>query len=45
MGSGKQIYFDPSHVIVTLADDEFEYDLGVDGLYRVTVRFDFDEFK
>ena len=34
-----------SHVIVSLSDDQFEYSVGTDGLYRVTVRFDFDEFK
>ena len=34
-----------SHVIVSLSDDQFEYSVGTDGLYRVTVRFDFDEVK
>ena len=44
-GSGQQLYFDPTHIIVTLAEDAFEFELGADGLYRITVRFDFDEFK
>ena len=45
VGSGEKVFFDPSHVIVTLADDEFEFTKDADGLYRLTVRFDFDEFK
>ena len=35
----------PSHVVVTLGDDSYEYDIGTDGFYRVSFRFDFDEFK
>ena len=34
-----------SHVIVSLSDDAFEYTVGTDGLYRLTVGFDLDEFK
>jgi hypothetical protein len=45
VGNGEKVFFDPSHVIVTLADDQFEFTREVDGLYRITVRFDFDEFK
>ena len=43
--AGDRIYKNPSHVVVTLADDEFEYNVGTDLLYRFTVRFDFDEWK
>lgn len=43
--TGSELYKKPSHVIVTLAEDEFEYNVGTDGLYRFTCRFDFDEFK
>lgn len=39
------LYKNPSHVVVTLAEDSFEYTLGADGFYRVSFRFDFDEFK
>lgn len=42
---GTQWYKNPSHIIVTLADDEFEYNVGTDELYRFQCRFDFDEFK
>ena len=44
-GTGNQLYKNPFHIVVTLADDEFEYNVGTDGLYRFTCRFDFDEFK
>jgi len=40
-----QLYKNPSWVIVTLADDNFEYTVGTDGLYRMSVRFDFDQYK
>ena len=39
------MYRNPSHVVVTLGDDSYEYDIGTDGFYRVSFRFDFDEFK
>lgn len=45
VGVGTPQYKNPNHVIVTLSDDEFEYNVGTDGLYRFTCRFDFDEFK
>jgi hypothetical protein len=31
--------------VVTLSEDSFEYTLGTDGFYRVSFRFDFDEYK
>ena len=39
------MYRNPSHVVVTLGEDSYEYDIGTDGFYRVSFRFDFDEFK
>ena len=42
---GDKIFKSPSHIVVTLADDEFEYNVGTDSLYRFSCRFDFDEFK
>jgi hypothetical protein len=38
-------YKNPTHIIVTLSEDSFEYTLGTDGFYRVSFRFDFDEYK
>lgn len=43
-GSGN-IYKDPAHAVVTLAEDTLEYNIGMDQLYTFTVRFDFDEWK
>jgi len=39
------LYKNPAWVVVTLADGDFEYNVGTDSLYRLTVRFDFDEWK
>lgn len=39
------IYKNPSHLVVTLAEDNLEYTIGTDGLYRMTCMFDLDEFK
>ena len=39
------IYKNPLHLIVTLAEDNLEYTIGTDGLYRMTCMFDLDEFK
>ena len=35
----------PDYVIVTLNESEFEYSVGTDGLYNVSVRFELDEWK
>ena len=35
----------PTHVVVTLGEDSYEFTKGADGFYRVSFRFDFDEFK
>ena len=40
-----EVYKNPLHIIVTLSEDELEYTIGTDGLYRMTCRFDLDEFK
>lgn len=39
------VYKNPQHAIVTLAEDTLEYSIGTDQLYRFSVRFDFDEWK
>ena len=39
------IWKHPAHVVVTLSEDSFEYDVGTDMLYRFTVKFDFDNWK
>ena len=43
--TGAQAYLKPTHLIVTLADDAFEYDIDSAQHYRVSVKFDLDEFK
>ena len=39
------IFKNPFHLVVTLAEDSFEYEKGTDGLYRFTCRFELDNFK
>ena len=39
------IYKNPQHIIVTLGEDNIEYTVGTDGLYRFSVLFDLDEYK
>ena len=43
--AGRSIYKNPLHVRVTMAEDALEYEVGTDKLYRLTCRFDLDEFK
>lgn len=43
--AGSQIYFNPYHFVVTLAESGFEYTVDTAGFYYLTVKFDFDEFK
>ena len=43
--AGNFAYLDPFHVVVTLADNGFEYSVDTAGLYYMTVTFDLDEFK
>lgn len=40
-----RLYKNPAHAVVTLAEDDLEYTIGTDSLYRLTVTFDFDEWK
>ena len=40
-GSGDQVWIVPSSIVVTLAEDDFVYTARTDGLYDVSVRFDF----
>lgn len=35
----------PDEVIVSLTDNEFDYTVGLDGLYRMTVTMELDEWK
>jgi hypothetical protein len=41
----ERIYNNPQHLIVTLGEDNIEYTVGTDGLYRFSVIFDLDEYK
>lgn len=43
--AGNFAYLDPFHVVVTLADNGFEYSVDTAGLHYITVRFDWDEWK
>ena len=45
IANGVNMYKNPSWVVVTLANDEFEYNIGTDGFYRFNVLFDFDGWK
>ena len=45
IASAETLNKNPFHVVVTLAEDDLEYNLGTDGLYRLSVTFDFDEWK
>ena len=42
---GDLFYMKPSHVVVTLSEDGFEYAVDTAGNYFVTVKFDLDEWK
>jgi len=40
-----RMFRNPSHVVVTLGEDSYEFSKNADGFYRASFRFDFDEFK
>ena len=40
-----RMFRNPSHVVVTLGEDSYEFSRNADGFYRASFRFDFDEFK
>ena len=42
---GQKLYKDPFHVIVTLAEDNFEYTISTENYYYMTVKFDLDHWK
>ena len=42
---GDQVYKDPAWIIVTLADNGFQWTQGVDGFYRVNVSLKADQYK
>ena len=43
--AGEKIYKDPVHAVVTLADDNFEYQVDANNYYYVSVAFDLDNWK
>ena len=43
--TGNKVYKDPFHAVVTLADDNFEYQVDINGYYYVSVAFDLDGWK
>jgi hypothetical protein len=43
--AGTKIYKNPAHAIVTLASDNFEYQVDVNNYYYVSVAFDLDSWK
>jgi hypothetical protein len=45
MDGDTQMFRNPSHVVVTLGEDSYEFSRNADGFYRASFRFDFDEFK
>ena len=45
ISAGDQVYLKPSHMVVTLSEDGFEYNVDTAGRYQFTVKFDLDEFK
>jgi hypothetical protein len=45
VNSGDLFYMKPSHVVVTLAEDGFEYSVDTAGRYLMSVKFDLDEWK
>jgi hypothetical protein len=42
---GDLVYMKPDHLVVTLSEDGFEYNVDTTGNYFVTVKFDLDEWK
>ncbi len=45
ISAGSNVYKDPSHAVVTLANDNFEYQVDVNNYYYVSVAFDLDQWK
>jgi hypothetical protein len=43
--AGQKIYKNPTHAVVTLANDNFEYQVDVNNYYYVSVAFDLDNWK
>ena len=43
--AGQKIYKNPTHATVTLASDNFEYQVDVNNYYYVSVAFDLDSWK
>ena len=45
VSAGEKIYKNPAHAVVTLASDNFEYQVDVNNYYYVSVAFDLDSWK
>jgi len=45
LSAGDEVYMKPSHMIVSLSEDGFEYNKDTADRYQFTVKFDLDEFK
>lgn len=43
--AGQEVYFNPYHMVVTLAENGFEYSIDTAGFYYVSVTFDLDQWK
>ncbi len=43
--TGSFLYKEPSHIVVTLANDNFEYKVDTAGYYYMSVSFDLDDWK
>ena len=42
---GDNLYKEPAHIVVTLANDNFEYKVDTAGYYYMSVSFDLDDWK
>ncbi len=45
VNAGDGCYKEPSHIVVTLANDNFEYKVDTAGYYYMSVSFDLDDWK
>ena len=45
LSPGNKVYKNPHHAIVTLASDDFEYQVDVNNMYYMSVSFDLDNWK
>ena len=45
VSAGDEVFLKPVHMVVTLSEDGFEYNVDTAGRYQFTVKFDLAEFK